>query len=263
MLSKQEFDTNGYAVVKNVFSLKEVDELRTKVYAQLEIDKKNNNLNKIGNTSAVTCIGDILSKEILSDVIQEDRILNIVKSALGTNEIVYFRDSSYMVGTGFRGWHRDNIDRKFNSGPDWQGEYNVVRLGLYLQNHKNYSGGLKVQKFSHKKESGPVDIIDSEVGDLIIWFLTTKHSGNAVRLKLFKNISLNHLENHVPKFLKLEEEKERISIFMSFGVSGNHLNRYLTEYLLKRETTKQHIRISQLSNQGFINDKVSVMKFQI
>ncbi len=263
-MNQKTFLDEGYIVLRNLFSGKEISELRENVYQQVKIDKSESKTMKIGNTEAFSSIGDLLSKEKLSYLLCDPRIVDSAQKALGTEDIVYFRDSSYMVGTGFRGWHRDNVDRVYNNGPDWEGDYTIIRMGLYLQNHKNYSGGLKVKSKSHNQIDGKPIFIDNEPGDLVLWNLKTIHSGNAVRLKLFPNLSLHNLENHVPKFLKKDQDKERISLFMTFGVNSSHLNRYFDEYWLKRESTIEHIKVSQ-EDDSLNNSKLGceILKFDI
>ncbi len=243
-----QFNKNGYLIIKNVFSPEEIKALRAAAYDQLERDKKKGLVYELPqyNIKAKFSNGDLLSKELLSKVLLDDRILNIARTVLGERDLIYFGDSSYQIGTGSNGFHRDNIDRSDLNGPDWQGKYTLVRMGIYLQDHKNYSGGLKVRTGSHRKKSGPATFIDSEVGDVVIWDLKTIHSGNAVRLKFAPATSINIalLERMVPAFLKKDEEMERISMFMTFALKSPHLDRYLTEYTLKRKDTIEHAKAS-------------------
>ena len=55
--------------------------------------------------------------------------------------------------------------------------------------------------------------VDTEPGDVVIWNLRTCHSGNALRLKYFKNITLspffeNSLYRHFQIFLSQVKKKE-------------------------------------------------------
>jgi hypothetical protein len=248
-IDKKSFEENGYLVVKKVFTDEEIEQFREEAYRQYEIDSKEGLTFQLPNlpNKAKYSKGDLLSKKILNHVLLDDRILSIAKTILGSDEIIYFGDSSYQIGTGLRGFHRDNIDRTNLDGPDWQGEYTLIRVGIYLQDHKNYSGGLKVKVGTHKNADGKAIFVDSEVGDVGVWSLKTQHSGNAVRLKLFPNYSINTSgkENIVPSFLKKEQQKERISLFMTFALKSSHLDRYINEYILKREDTLAHARASK------------------
>jgi hypothetical protein len=248
-IDKKSFEENGYLVVKKVFTDEEIEQLREEAYSQYEIDSKEGLTFQLPNlpTKAKYSKGDLLSKKILNHVLLDDRILSIAKTILGSDELIYFGDSSYQIGTGLRGFHRDNIDRTNLDGPDWQGDYTLIRVGIYLQDNKNYSGGLKVKVGTHKNADGKPIFVDTEVGDVGVWSLKTQHSGNAVRLKLFPNYSINTSgkENIIPSFLKTEQQKERISLFMTFALKSSHLDRYINEYTLKREDTLAHARASK------------------
>lgn len=247
-IDKKLFDQDGYAVIKNVFTSQEIKKIREDVYKQYEVDKAKGLDFQLPQyrIEAKFTNGDLLSKELLNHVLLDEKILKIGRTILGNDDLVYFGDSSYQIGTGSNGFHRDNIDRNDLNGPDWKGNYTLVRIGLYLQDHKNYSGGLKVRKGSHKKTTGKAVFIDSEVGDVVIWDLKTIHSGNAVRIKTMPNYSINiaALERNVPNFLRKEQEQERISLFMTFALKSSHLDRYINEYTLKRKDTIDHAKAS-------------------
>jgi hypothetical protein len=248
VIDKQQFEQDGYLVVKNAFTPEEIKQLREEAYRQYEIDKQKKLDFTIPNfkTKAKYNRGDLLSKELLRHALLDDRILKIARTILGSDDLIYFGDSSYQIGTGLRGFHRDNIDRTDLNGPDWKGEYTLVRLGIYLQDHKNYSGGLKIKLGTHKNADGKPVFVDSEIGDIAIWSLKTIHSGNAVRLKLFPNYSINTSgkENMIPEFLKKDQQQERISLFMTYALRSSHLDRYINEYTLKRKDTIEHAKAS-------------------
>ena len=245
-IDKASFEKQGYGIARSVFSRDEVASLRADVYKQLETDQKKGLVYQVPPFKAQFVNGDLLSKELLYRVLLDDRILSIAQSALGAKDLVYFGDSSYQTGTGSNGFHRDNIDRSDLNAPDWQGKYTLLRLGIYLQDHSNFSGGLKIRTGSHRASTGKAVFVNSKVGDVVFWDLKTLHSGNAVRLKAMPDFSVNVAiaERLIPGFLRKEEEQERISMFMTFAVKSAHLHRYLTEYTLKRKDTIDHAKAS-------------------
>lgn len=252
VVDKKLFDENGFLVVKHVFSSSEIETFRKKAYEQYALDtqkKLNFQLPQL-RTKAKYAKGDLLSKELLHAILLDDRIVNIAKTILGNNEVVYFGDSSYQIGTGLRGFHRDCLDRTDLTAPDWTSEYTLIRIGIYLQDHKNYSGGLKVKQGSHLQATGKSLFVDNEIGDVVVWSLKTIHSGNAIRLKVFPNLSINKGEGRIPAFLKKDEPTERISLFMTFGLKGFHLDRYIKEYELKRTETIAHLKASHYSEKA-------------
>ncbi|MCO4292940.1 phytanoyl-CoA dioxygenase family protein [Solitalea sp. MAHUQ-68] len=247
-IDTQQFNKEGYTIVKNVFSADEIQQLRDNVYKSFEIDKAKGLTYKLPQVKDATYInGDVLSKELLFSLVYDERILHIVKTVMGVNDIFYFGDSSYQIGRGLRGFHRDNVDRKFNEGPDWNNEnYGIIRLGIYLQDHKYHSGGLKIRPGSHLNESGPAMFVDTEPGDLVIWNMRLLHSGNAVRLRFLKNASVNKAtrESLIPSFLRRPEQKERVSFFMAYATPSADFERYKNEYMLKRKDVKEHLKVS-------------------
>ncbi len=267
IIDKKKFDSDGYLLVEKVFTASEIEQFRKLAYEQYEIDKSKKLDFQLPNlpTKAKYNKGDLLSKDKLHPILLDDRILQIAKTVLGSDDLIYFGDSSYQIGTGLRGFHRDNIDRTDMNGPDWKGEYTLIRLGIYLQNHKEYSGGLKLKAGSHKNANGKAVFVGNEVGDVAVWSLKTLHSGNAVRLKFFPNFSINKAgrEGMVPAFLKKDQEHERISLFMTFALKSSHLDRYINEYSLKRNDTLDNLRHSVYSNNALELAKqkhVQVMK---
>lgn len=267
IIDKKKFEDDGYVLIPGVFSTSEIDQFRKRAYEQYEIDKSKKLDFQLPNlpTKAKYNKGDLLSKEKLHTILLDDRILKIAKTILGSDDLIYFGDSSYQIGTGLRGFHRDNIDRTDMNGPDWKGEYTLIRLGIYLQNHKDYSGGLKVKAGSHKNASGKSVFVGNEIGDVAVWSLKTLHSGNAVRLKLFPDFSINKAgrEGMVPSFLKKDQEHERISLFMTFALKSSHLDRYINEYTLKRKDTIDNLKASVYSNDAIEMAKqkhVQIMK---
>jgi hypothetical protein len=247
-IDKERFDKEGFLLIKNVFTKEEIAQIRKEAYESFEADKRKNLTFKLPSklTNAIYAKGDILSKDPLRHVLLDERIIHLVKVVLG-DKPVYFGDSNYHFGVGFRGFHRDNVDRTDLTAPDWDGDYPIVRLAIYLQDHKNYSGGLKVKVGSHKNPSGKSVFIDSEEGDVAIWSLRTIHSGNAVRLKFFPNFSIDRarLEAMVPAFLKKDQQRERATLFMTFGLKSKHLDRYIEKHVLGREDVKGYLKASR------------------
>ncbi len=244
----EKFWRDGFLLIKRAFSPDEIESLREDALAILAEQKAAGLTTTSGSVTHTK--GDLLSMERLRKVIVDDRILRVGRELLG-NKPVYFGDSSFQVGEGLRGWHKDNRlpDRFNHSAEDWHGKYTVIRFGLYLQDHASHSGGLGIRVGSHQPSRlvkllervpparlraqvassyGKAVLVDSEIGDLVAWNLRTTHSGNAVRLKSMSRTKLGTwFENIAPSWLRIEEEKQRVAMFFTFGVDGDHLERYL------------------------------------
>lgn len=240
------FEQTGYAVKYGVFSKEEIALMRESVGEQYAHDEMNKLTFALPKTTAKYNRGDLLSKSYLRSILLDPRIIQMAKDVLNADKLVYFGDSTYQIGTGARGFHRDSVDREFKSGPDWEDGYNIIRLGIYLQDHSNYSGGLKVKLGSHKQKSGPTIFINSDAGDVATWSLKTLHSGNAVRIKGLRGFSIDNssIENRIPDFMKKDQQQERMSLFMTYGVAGPHVDRYISEYMLKRNDVIESLKAS-------------------
>jgi hypothetical protein len=248
----QQFTEEGYVLKPSVFTPSEIHTFRKRVYEQYAIDESAGLTFQLSNTSSKAryAKGCLLSKQLLREILLDNRILAFAREILGTDRVIYFGDSSYQIGTGLRGFHRDCIDRQFNSGPDWQSKYTLIRIGLYLQDHSRFSGGLKVKPRTHERADGPSVFVNNQPGDLVAWSLKLLHSGNAVKLKWAPGLRIDNqsIEKRIPNFLKMEEEQERISLFMTFAAESAHVDRYIQEYELKRPDTLAHLKCSMYDN---------------
>ena len=246
----EAFDKNGFAIVKSVFSRQEIADFRQQFLRM----RKNAALRGATYSDklcpTVTYVrGDLLGMDELREsryICLDDRVLSIVRQVIGP-KLVYFGDSSVQFGEGQRGFHKDNVDRSDPAGPDWKDRYTVVRFAIYLQDHAHHSGGLKVRVGSHRfvsRHQGRAVNLPTEEGDLAIWFLTTSHSGNNVRFRVAPGLCLHpRVETKVPYSLRVPEQKERISVFCSFGVPDKHLDRYI-QYQVSRGDYHEHWRRS-------------------
>lgn len=236
----EHFKRNGYVIVKSVFSKDEVSSLRQKIEAvKARALASNNYIPDPCHSQLVLILGDLPSNKELKEmdyVLFDERIISCVKQILG-EKLVYFGDSSVQTGEGERGFHKDNVDRYDIKGADWQSDYTLIRVGIYLQDHTKLSGGLKLRVRSHCYPSyhkGKAIDVKNELGDVVIWSLRTTHSGNNVRLRGLPGLCLHpRLELKVPDYLKAAGTEERIAMFATFGAPSSHLDRYI-ENMVRR-----------------------------
>lgn len=223
---------NGWVLLKNIFTPDEVERLREEARTYKANEQQ----------------GDLLSDDALQHVVVDERILHIARSMLQATP-VYFGDSTATVHSIdnriSHGFHKDSADKDDSDAPDFRDEYTIIRIGIYLQDHARHSQGLIVRSGSHKHANttkGKPVIVPSEPGDVIVWYLTTSHSGNAKRLRFFKNLvvaddSVNKLGHflyyRMPSFMVAPQAAERISLFLTFGKDDHHLERYI-KYLKGR-----------------------------
>lgn len=220
MTKKEQIDKHGWMVIKNVFTNEEINTFRA--YAEKDKNHK----------------GDLLSAEHLSKIILDDRILNIYKEATGHENLIYFGDSTLSYNTSLSGFHKDSKDRHKKDSVEFKDKnYSLLRIGIYLQDHSKHSKGLCLRSDSHLEQSihkGKIINVKSEVGDVIIWKLTTTHSPNAEIISLFPNYAFHPgLTKRLPNFLKKKSISPRLALFMGFGVEDQYTEDYI-EYLKTR-----------------------------
>lgn len=240
MLTKDQinyFNKNGFLLIKNFFSTEEIEKIRSGVKTVIAREPLN------PNARYKVTVGDLASKPELAYLTLHPGMIEVGRDILGS-KIVYFGESNVMIGGLSRGFHRDNADRESPDGPDWHMPYQVIKMGVYCQDHANYSGGLKVRygsheasdfipgKYSDKIGRGKIYNIPNKSGDLIVWSFKIAHSANFIRLKIFKNLTLDpRWEYKIPQWLQRPLQKERIVLFNAFGAPGESLDRYVQYYI--------------------------------
>lgn len=245
------FKVNGYLHLKNFFSEKLVDEFRAGCYRAAKDPSYKMDASGIPEFQLFP-----LRKKVISVVSQ---LLDC--SAVQYPGLSQTRADDFARGKGYqwfnhnRGWHVD-------SHPDdmrYEKDYPVINTGVYLQNHEDFSGGLKVWPGSHKtpcfsylnfksyfkslvadfvklrwvsllfklRPSTPRNI-PSRSNDLIIWSMRLHHSGFAVRPKFFRNIALPPIvDNWIPKWAARPPEKDRCVLITAYGKPCALFDKYM------------------------------------
>lgn len=246
-LLKQELDENGYVVIKNAFTPDEIEKIRAGVLAAL--NKRSQSAQGViseqtareGIFHSLPELLSIPELESFNHVVLEPRIVKLINQLLD-GQVCYFGDSVAQVGTGTRGFHKDNVDRSNQNGPDWQSNYDVVRLGIYTQDTHSYSGGMQLRAKSHltaNRFKGRPMNMRLKKGDLLIWKLTTTHSGNTRLPRLFPSFSylLPRMTTYMPSWLFRPYASQRVALFMSFGALKSEHTKNYHQYLEQRTDT--------------------------
>jgi hypothetical protein len=244
-VDRDRFRERGYTVVKGLFEPQEIEALREDAArAMTELERLGLSMREHGSEGVgLYSRCDVLSIPQVRHVILDRRLISAIGELLGDRP-TYFGESVLRIGKqGARAWHRDNADRvKRFGGLDWQDPYRILRCGVYMQDQARHSGGLAVRPRSNRPgrriRSVPV-FVEAEPGDLIVWDLRTVHSGEVVRCRLAPKLPLHPwLQTRLPQALQLPDERERMVMFMSFGLRGPHLDHYL-EYLKTRPQNRE------------------------
>ena len=245
--------SDGYLIIKSFHSKEYISNIREKM-----INLSSKPINQY----------EIFLDEDVQNLILNEKLINIVKEILDTNNLLYYSDSSIVNHKSpFKnknGFHNDARGEDQNISYDE--EYPIIRIGIYFENYKNFSGGLKIKKKSHKYfifnfrrifadtfrllkiiftktrysleslKLGKSINLELEEGDIVIWNLRTHHCGTSRRLKLFPKICLQpHFEKLLPNFLFLptQYKENRCAIFTTFAKNDLN-NKNIFGYIKKK-----------------------------
>jgi hypothetical protein len=214
-VDKRRFDRDGYLLIRQLFSEREVAAFRQAALA------------------ARGHKGDLLSDSRLRAFVLDERVLFVAREILGA-ALSYFGDSSCMFGPNRTPYHKDNADRYDGLAPDWSSDYTLLRFGLYLQDHASHSGGPLVRRGSHRMSNvsrGRQVYLDTRVGDLAVWSLRTTHAGGGVLLRWCPWPVAWHptIAQYFPTAIKKLDTAERVAIFCTFGIGDHHQMRLIEQ----------------------------------
>lgn len=260
--AKSRFQNDGYVVVPSVFPPSHIEAAKSELLRTAE-DHGNlaKQVRRIGGASLPQ---QAAAYPAARQLMFSDQVIALVTELLGEQPI-YFGDSSVSFGAGYTGWHKDNrvSDRADGRAPDWQGDYDLVRVGIYLQDCKHHSGGLLIRAGSHRRAPmmpgwiekrarflgplvrrinkfrsrfiGTARFVDSRPGDVVLWSLRTTHAGHAVRLRGAPGLLFDpRVQQAIPRPLRISVDGDRVAIFATFARRGEHFDRY-REYIMKRD----------------------------
>ena len=186
---------------------------------------------------------DLLEDEVFSKIFLKDKVLNLYKELLGSNELVYHGESSLSFNKPpVTGWHSDDqINYSLNASiKTFQ-----IRGGFFYQSEEGRSGGTKFLHGSHyfispskllkkiikkiiRNKSFDNSIFNTRLltsknyfpgkKDFCLWDKRIIHSPWSIKLKIFPNLSLKpFLEKHLLKNDYLRNIYEKKSFPRSLG----------------------------------------------
>jgi hypothetical protein len=247
---RERLATYGVVVLKRYLPVDIQAAIRSLLESKLEHARvKGSVLQEAQFPNADFLLGDVLGVRELEPfdfIFFRAEGIRVAKALLGSNELLYWGDSSVQFGEAARGFHKDNVDRQDGTKDDWSRSYELVRCGIYFQDHVRHSGGLKVRLRSQNYPThlkGKIADIPTENGDLVIWNLRTTHSGNNRKLRHLPFISLHpRIEAILPPILVAPEERRRIAAFCTFGRAGSHADRYIDLMNARRDVYRSHFQ---------------------
>ncbi len=240
---REKYLNEGFVVIKSIFSKEKIKKLRPEMIKLAKLQKEINR--------------EILLDKNVQDLLINNKLIKVIKKILDADNLLYYSDSDVINHSNpfksTNGFHHDA--RGEDPEIPYEKEYPIVRVGIYFEDYKNYSGGLKIKKKSHRyfcfnfrrilgslnnlrkiifsktryslkslKLAKSINL-ELEEGDVVIWNLKTHHCGTSRRLKLFPKFCLQpNIEKLLPTFMYLPTQyhKDRCSIFATYAM--NDLN---------------------------------------
>jgi Phytanoyl-CoA dioxygenase (PhyH) len=244
---------DGYLVRQGLLQESEIAELRRRA---LDLARRFHGDDIINKPIPV----DLLSEPMFRPLILDPRILGLARELVGPR-LVYCGDSKITI-MNIRGrFHKDSSPagiwpsaRGYDPFDPREGPYDVLRIMIYLQDHRQLAGNLRVRRGSH---TGPVvhyvtwprDVLfwmsgrlrsfpglprgkrinlNTAPGDVVAFNLRVSHGINAVRLRGLPDVCLDpKVERFVPPWFRAPEAAERIAVLITLGAPGVHLERYI------------------------------------
>jgi hypothetical protein len=244
--NRLELQKQGYLVLRNVFDNDELKKIKD-FAVKHDHDGSVENFRCLLSLSGSSCLfKNKKIGEILTDLMPA--------------KPVYYGDSSLtvnkgesLVNEGSGQYHKDCADRADFNAPDWTSPepYSLIRMGIYLDDYSKKSGGIAFRKRSHKPEwirkkldrkpliyllhlwdmiVGRAYYSAPQVGDLVLWYMSTDHAGNAKYIKPFPSMAITKYTNFFPSFLvSPANHVTRRVLFLAFGQHDCHTERYILQ----------------------------------
>jgi ectoine hydroxylase-related dioxygenase (phytanoyl-CoA dioxygenase family) len=248
-----QFTQNGFVQIKQMLSPEEVVHYTAKLealsgfYRQAHnIQNRRSGMGKRGLANSFSQPDGVTKNREFWPLITHKQLLTTVRALLHNEEIRFCRHTDLHVGFSAISWHRDNVNRRFGTGPDWQlldPPYQVVRVGFYLQtfaesgfrlgfipgSHRpqaqidwrrkfqerklQWIGGLSYLFVKFQEWASNAEWIATEPGDCIIFDPRLLHSGSYIT---------------GPKY----------SLFVAYGVENAHYFNHQNYYRYMRPELK-------------------------
>jgi len=140
---KEQFLEDGFVVVSGLLSREEAKHY-TSCLDRLAGDKK----------EKWTLPNGVNRSEAFWPLLFRENLLDVLRDTLGP-EIRYLPHNDLHVGFSSFGWHRDNVNRTFGVGNDWnetREPYRLARVGIYLQRFAESGFKLGLLKGTHRPD---------------------------------------------------------------------------------------------------------------
>ncbi len=223
-----DIQTEGYAVVRNLFSAAEIARLRGVLADHFATRGVRLAAGRVQPNAAIEV-------PALAWLYSSAEVVALFRRALGTDDIVFTGHCD--IHCDIRsGWHKDSGN---GPGDYFRGDYfaapqcKVYKMAIYLQDHVGDGSGLNVDPRSHHtaacKPAAPL-ALDTAAGDVVLFDVRLSHSGqrpNAFErflqlagkpARLLRHTDRNPILSDIHhRTLKAGVRNRRFSIFFTFG----------------------------------------------
>ncbi|MHA4843883.1 phytanoyl-CoA dioxygenase family protein [Flavitalea antarctica] len=232
----------GYVVIPSVLTSEEVSKARvllTNIFATKSPYKGDIvNVPPYGNAYV-----DVFTRyKELRWILFNSKLITPLKQILGDDFI--FIPETAIHDSGFGGWHKDTTSQESRGKLfQWEPDFLMVQVGIYLQPNGIYGGGLDVIPFSHKKRDRYANVLKPK--------LTERIRNKMYRMKIGSNpyneytipskagdmivfdLRLDHKASF-PLKKPIPEEHRKLAIFMIASANNRHAQNYV-DYISSRE----------------------------
>ena len=239
---KEQFEQDGFVVIRNLLTPSEIADYRAKLQKQSGIGDKDFN-EKHARMKGWSMPDGVTRLRDWWPIIFNHRLVAAMREILGPSAR-YTQHSDLHVHHGAVGWHRDSVDRKLGTGPDWdesRAPYQVARVAIYLQSYAESESSLGVVAGSHRNETKATFYeiaLHSKIKqwikrpDLLFPLLTVRPTWIKTEPGdcLIFNQRILHTGSHIrgPKY----------AIFLSYGADNEHSRNHRRYYLFGRSELK-------------------------
>jgi Phytanoyl-CoA dioxygenase (PhyH) len=194
-------------------------------------------LRKGGVLGAWTLPDGVSRTPELWDLIFEPRLLAAVRLLLDA-DVRYLQHSDLHVGFSAVAWHRDNVNRRYGIGDDWNEEteaYRLVRVAIYLQSFAENGFTLALIPGSQRRGVlAPGDLAELDAASrgtgriraLLTGYDPLRARAASVSARSGDAVLFDPRILHCGSFIS----GAKYSIFLAYGVPGRHFARHRAYY---------------------------------
>jgi hypothetical protein len=265
---RNELAERGYAVVRSVFTVDEIERLRTIVRGHLQSEGSRFSLGKTQPNAAVA-VPD------LGYIFAHSRVVRLFKSLIADGGTLFTGHCDIHMNM-LSGWHRDSGEAY---GGYFSGDYMadptccVFKMAIYLQD-TTARDGLSVVPGSHRQRAYDINeavSLCTKLGDAVIFDVRLAHAGQlpdwfekgvkALNI-LLKGSNRTIEDSPIATKLKgiywrLIGRRDRLSVFFTYGQDNERTHEFAKANMLRQtsqsgvsETRLSETLVTELSRQG-------------